>query len=117
MALKTEKWDCVKGCGACCKLDPYKRIDAIKVLTVEEQNIYMKMVGEDGWCVYYDKLNRKCNIYKKRPSFCRVSNISKTFKIKSIESNNFAIKCCKQNIKEIYGGRSKVMKNFNKNIK
>jgi Fe-S-cluster containining protein len=30
------------------------------------------MIGEDDWCVNYDKDNRMCKIYETRPEFCVV---------------------------------------------
>lgn len=32
----------------------------------------MSMVGEDGWCINYDREARACSIYNERPDFCRV---------------------------------------------
>jgi uncharacterized protein len=68
----------------------------------------MAMVGEDGWCIHYDKLNRDCTIYDSRPSFCRVTpkTFGQMFGIEPEELNEFAIDCCRQQIDGVYGDRS-----------
>ncbi len=109
---KAKVWTCVAGCGACCRLAPNEREEAIKHLNSEEKEIYDSMVDADGWCIHYDKSNRLCTIYEKRPSFCNVKNICKIFSIPDEEKNSFSITCCKQQIRDIYGGRSKEMKKF-----
>ena len=38
----------------------------------EELATYVSMIGEDDWCVNYDKDNRMCKIYETRPEFCVV---------------------------------------------
>jgi uncharacterized protein len=30
------------------------------------------MIGDDDWCINYDKENRMCKIYETRPEFCVV---------------------------------------------
>ncbi len=113
---KAKKWNCVENCGACCKLEPGERQEAIAVLTNEERILYMSMVGDDGWCKHFDKVSRKCKIYSQRPSFCKVDKMSSMFDVPDEMLDIFAISCCKQQIRFIYGGRSKVMKNFCKKI-
>ena len=66
------KWRCMEGCGACCNLDPRERPDLDSYLSPENLELYMSMVGENGWCINYDHDMRKCTIYEDRPSFCRV---------------------------------------------
>ncbi len=109
-------WSCTQNCGACCKISPEDRDEAISVLSSDDQKLFLSMVGEDGWCKFYDKHTRICKIYFKRPSFCNVKSLVKLFKITTEEFDEFAIKCCKQHIKHIYGGRSKEMKRFVRNI-
>ncbi|WP_269622909.1 YkgJ family cysteine cluster protein [Prochlorococcus marinus] len=114
MTKESAKWGCIKNCGACCKLAPEDRNEALNALSVEQQTFYFSLVGEDGWCRFYNKSTKACRIYKDRPDFCHVSNLTKLFNIKSKDINQFAITCCKQQIRHIYGGRSKVMKTFKK---
>ncbi len=117
MTLKEEKWNCIKHCGACCKLDPVARISALQALSKEQQDLYLSMAGQDGWCKYYDKSSHKCTIYKDRPFFCKVENLDKIFNISVKNKSTFAIKCCKEQIRDIYGGRSKVMKRYSLSIR
>ena len=117
MKNRNKPWSCIKNCGACCKLTPDEREEALKVLDVEQQEIYMKMVGEDGWCTYYDTGSRRCKIYDERPYFCRVSNLHKLFMVNENEKNEFAIKCCLQQIKSVYGPRSQEIRRFQRQIR
>ena len=105
-------WTCLENCGACCKLSPNEREEAISSLSDKEQEVFLSMVGEDGWCIFYNKWSRKCNVYEQRPTFCNVKNLIKLFNLSSAEFDKFAIKCCKQHIKHIYGSRSLEMKRF-----
>ncbi|KGG13827.1 hypothetical protein EV11_1447 [Prochlorococcus sp. SS52] len=89
----------------------------MEVLNNEEQELYLSLVGIDGWCKFYDKARRKCTVYKTRPSFCDVKNLCTTFKISESNTESFAIKCCKEQIKHIHGARSREMKRFISNIK
>ena len=117
MANKNLNWHCINQCGACCRLDPMERIDSLELLSEDQLDKYMSMVGADGWCIHYDKSSKRCNIYSNRPSFCKVANLDKTFKIKQNDLNDFAISCCKQQIRFVYGGRSIVMKKYSKKIR
>ena len=74
----------------------------------------MSMVGEDGWCINYDKAERNCRIYDERPSFCRVQpdTFKQLYDIDPGEMNDFAIECCEQQITGIYGNRSDEMERF-----
>ena len=109
---KEAKWSCAEHCGACCKLDPAQRQEALSALSQKEQALYLSMVAKDGWCRHFDKVYRKCNIYKNRPSFCDVKKFSRIFQVESKDFDQFAISCCKQQIRYLYGGRSIEMKNF-----
>ena len=111
MANEAE-WSCADHCGACCKLDPVQRQEALSALSQKEQSLYLSMVAEDGWCRHFDKVSRRCNIYADRPSFCDVKQISRIFNVESENFDQFAISCCKQQIRYLYGGRSIEMKNF-----
>ncbi|MEB3830382.1 YkgJ family cysteine cluster protein [Phormidium sp. CCY1219] len=107
-------WQCVKQCGACCHLDPADRPDLEDYLTPEELELYLSMVGSDGWCVNYDSLTRECRIYDDRPRFCRVRAdvFQDMYGIEPEELNEFAIECCSEQISGVYGDRSLEMVRF-----
>ena len=107
-------WQCVKTCGACCNLTPADRPELADYLTPEELDIYLGLVGPDGWCINYDAEQRLCKIYDQRPSFCRVeaSTFEQMFGITKAELNEFAIDCCKEQISGVYGPKSDELKRF-----
>ncbi|MEM7581427.1 MAG: YkgJ family cysteine cluster protein [Mastigocoleus sp.] len=111
-------WECVKQCGACCNLSPADRPDLEEYLGDEELELYLSMVGEEGWCINFDHQTRECRIYENRPRFCRVE--SETFQdmygIEPEELNDFAIECCRQQIEAVHGIRSLEMLRFNKAV-
>ena len=72
-------WHCIAGCGACCRLDPALREDALAALDAEQRQAYLALVGPDGWCIHYDTGGRRCRVYSERPDFCRVSNLVALF--------------------------------------
>ena len=109
-------WKCTSNCGACCRLAPEERAEALSALSDDQIEKYLSMVGEDGWCRHLDKWTKKCLIYENRPDFCKVKSMSSLFKISDVDANDYAIKCCKSHIKSIYGGKSVVMKRFTRNI-
>ncbi len=111
-------WQCVSQCGACCNLDPKDRPDLDQYLTPENLALYKTMVGEDGWCVNYNKEKRNCNIYDDRPSFCRVQadTFQAMFGIDPEELDEFAIDCCTQQIGGVYGDKSPEMERFDNAI-
>ena len=110
------RWKCIEKCGACCRLDPEERVEAIEALDNSQIKQFDKLIGEDGWCVNYNKHSRTCMIYENRPDFCKVCNISKIFKLKEQESEIFAIECCRDHIKSIYGRTSSEMYRFEQAI-
>lgn len=114
-----ETWRCIENCGACCSLTPEDRPDLEEYLTAAELAIYLEMVGEDGWCINYDKDTRKCTIYEQRPRFCRVNphNFQDMYDIEREEFNEFAIACCRDQISEVYGNNSSEMKQYNQGVK
>jgi uncharacterized protein len=123
---QSPQWQCISGCGACCRLDPEQRQDALEALTPDQRQSYMAMVGTDGWCVYYDSGGRRCRIYQERPDFCRVSNLLALFAPElppagpenwGAEAHGLAISCCRQQIRSEYGGRGKVMRRFERAIR
>lgn len=114
---KATKWQCIPNCGACCKLDPIERTEALEALNADQQKVFMDMVLPNGWCRNFDSGSRTCRIYNERPDFCRVSCIGSLFSIPITDIDDFAIKCCKQQIRSVYGGRSLVMRKFTKAIR
>ena len=113
---KYSSWKCVDNCGACCKLEPQERVEALEALSAKDQGLFLSMVLPDGWCRHYDKARRKCSIYEQRPSFCNVKYLATIYNIKKENENEFAINCCKQQISHIYGKRSKEMKYFKRSV-
>ncbi|MBD2181394.1 YkgJ family cysteine cluster protein [Planktothrix sp. FACHB-1355] len=111
-------WLCVKQCGACCHLDPADRPDLDEYLSPEELELYLSMVGEGGWCINFDPINRECRIYAKRPRFCRVQAdvFQDMYGIEAEELNDFAIECCLQQIEGVYGDRSLELLRFNREV-
>jgi len=112
------RWQCIAGCGACCRLDPAQRPEALEALSPEQRQTYLAMVGQDGWCIHYDSGGRRCRIYAERPEFCQVANLIQLFATTSDASptasdgDALAMACCLQQIRSEYGGRSRVMKRF-----
>ena len=107
-----KRWSCIENCGACCRLDLTERDDLSGVLNSRDIYLINSMKGTDGWCKYFDKSRKKCNIYEKRPHFCRVNEFSKSFKGYLKNGDKFLIECCKQHISSIYGRKSNQMKAF-----
>ena len=116
MKKPKQKWKCITNCGACCRLDPTERIEAIESLSPSQAEKYLSMVGENGWCIHYDTGRRRCKIYSDRPDFCRVSNLDKFFEVDVNDSSPCAITFCHQQIRSIYGGRSKEMRRFKREV-
>lgn len=111
-------WRCVKQCGACCHLDPTERPDLEQYLSPEELQLYLSMVGPNGWCVNFDHATRECRIYSDRPRFCRVQPdvFEDLYGIEPAELNDFAIDCCRQQIEGVYGDRSLEMLRFDREV-
>ena len=117
MVKHNSKWECISNCGACCRLAPQERLEAIKALSEPQTKLYFSLVDEDGWCRYYNKSQKICSIYTKRPDFCRVTKLSDIFNINSDDTDITANQFCRDHIKSIYGGRSKILKRFEKNLR
>lgn len=113
---KLGKWQCISNCGACCNLTPEDRPNLAKYLSSEELELYMSMVGEDGWCINYDHDIRECRIYRERPRFCRVQPdiFGDMYGVEVTEFNEFAIACCQQQISGVYGRDSDELERYNK---
>ncbi len=112
------QWRCLENCGACCNLDPSDRPELESYLTSEELELYLSMVGEDGWCINYDHETRKCTIYDQRPRFCRVKPdiFQAMYEIKPEEFSDFAIDCCNQQIEGVYGTSSPELNRYQQQV-
>lgn len=111
-------WQCVKNCGACCHLDPSDRPELDEYLEPDELALYLSLVGEDGWCIHFNQDTRECQVYEKRPNFCRVraDTFGQMFGIEPEELNDFAIECCREQIEGVYGDRSLESLRFEREI-
>lgn len=111
-------WRCVKQCGACCFLDPQERPDLPDYLSPADLELYLSLVGQDGWCIHYDPIQRECGIYVDRPQFCRVEPevFQSLYSIAPEDLNDFAIECCHEHISDLYGNNSPEMERFNQAI-
>ncbi|NJO40444.1 MAG: YkgJ family cysteine cluster protein [Cyanobacteria bacterium RU_5_0] len=111
-------WRCVKQCGACCHLAPGDRPDLDDYLTPTELDLYLSLVGQDGWCIHFNHDTRECCIYPDRPRFCRVEPdvFHDLYGVKPEELNDFAIDCCRQQIEGVYGDRSLEMLRFDREV-
>lgn len=110
------RWQCISGCGACCRLDPEQRPEALAALNPSQRQAYLALVGADGWCIHFDSGGRRCRIYAERPDFCQVANLMTLFGASGSDGDALAIHCCEQQIRSEYGGRSTVMKRFRRAI-
>lgn len=74
--------DC-SNCGVCCtetemllsKKDIKRLIDrgySQKQFVRYDKQGYATLKNRDGYCVFYDRTNRRCSEYESRPSGCRV---------------------------------------------
>ena len=117
MTPPKKSWRCIEHCGACCRLAPEERIEAIDSLDPDQTLLYLRMVGENGWCIHYDTGARNCRIYSERPNFCRVDQLAQRFGVADEHQDSFAIACCRQQIRVEYGGRSLEMRRFERAIR
>ena len=104
-------------CGACCRLAPDERPEALEALNPDQREQYLNMVGPDGWCIHFDTGARRCRIYESRPDFCRVSSLCSLFGIAEEHADAFAIDCCRQQIRSVHGGRSRELRKFERLIR
>mmetsp|Transcript_33172 Transcript_33172/g.43704 ORF Transcript_33172/g.43704 Transcript_33172/m.43704 type:complete len:203 (+) Transcript_33172:48-656(+) len=115
-ALKiVNKWACIEGCGACCKLDLAGRPHTLTVFEEEEdKSTYMSLIGEDGWCIHFNHEKRGCQIYENRPWFCRVEpdTFNEMYGTEPHEMDEFCTSCCKETIEDEYGLESDIYKKF-----
>ncbi|KAH0902658.1 hypothetical protein HID58_042161 [Brassica napus] len=96
-------WQCIEGCGACCKLAKDFAF-ATPDDDPDDVELYRSMIGDDGWCINYDKATCKCSIY---------AEVFKT--LYGIEEKKFSketCSCCIDTIKTIHGSDSKELDKF-----
>ena len=121
MAAGEVHWQCIQGCGACCRLDPALRGDDLEALDARQRQTYLDMVGPDGWCLHYDTGRNRCRIYEQRPDFCRVENLQSLFADPEDQvgtsADALAIACCRRQIRGEYGGRGRVIRRFERAIR
>ncbi|XP_021776229.1 uncharacterized protein LOC110740052 isoform X1 [Chenopodium quinoa] len=114
-------WQCVKQCGACCKLSKGPSFVTPEEIFENPSDIelYKSLVGTDGWCIHFDKSTRSCSIYDDRPYFCRVEPevFQNLYGITKRKFNKEACSFCKDTIKSIYGADSEELDRFNKAIR
>ena len=110
-------WSCISQCGACCRLCPEERGEALEALSDDQRRVYLSMVGPDGWCLNYDSGGRRCRIYETRPDFCRVQQLGELFHVCDTDLETFAVSCCRQQIRSVYGGRSNVLRRFDRALR
>lgn len=121
-ARKTEPlWQCVKNCGACCKLDKGPNFPSPEEIFDDSSDIqlYKSLVGSDGWCIHFEKSTRTCSIYADRPYFCRVeADVFETlYGIDKKRFNKEACSSCIDTIKAVHGSQSKELDRFKKAIR
>ena len=117
MTPKALNWRCITQCGACCRLAPEERLEALEALSPKQVVKYLSLVDSDGWCKHFNKSTKRCNIYNKRPDFCDIKNLLALFPDSKYSQNMLAINSCRQHIRSIYGGRSVVLKRFEKALR
>jgi hypothetical protein len=89
---RIDDWGCMKSCGACCMLGPVdSRPHLQETLSKEEYEQYVSMIGKDNWCVHFDKEQKSCTQFDKRPGFCRVDK-SKYLRLFDLEEEDFTVR-------------------------
>ncbi|CAH1434708.1 unnamed protein product [Lactuca virosa] len=114
-------WQCVKNCGACCKLDKGPAFPSPEEIFDDPSDIqlYKSLVGMDGWCIHFEKSTRTCSIYADRPYFCRVEpDVFETlYGIDKKKFNKEACSSCIDTIKAVYGSQSEELDKFKNAIR
>ncbi|KAG0570499.1 hypothetical protein KC19_6G167000 [Ceratodon purpureus] len=84
-----------------------------------EAALYRSMVGPDGWCINFDKPTRSCKIHAERPRFCRVEPemFKALYGIEEKDMDKEARGFCQDQIRSVYGGRSKELKTFQRVVR
>ncbi|XP_074368904.1 uncharacterized protein LOC141708946 isoform X1 [Apium graveolens] len=118
---KEAVWQCVKSCGACCKLDKGPSFPSPDEIFDDPSDVelFRSMIGPEGWCVQFEMSTRTCKIYADRPYFCRVEPdiFEQLYGIEKKKFNKEACSSCIDTIKAIYGSQSKELDNFNHAIR
>jgi Fe-S-cluster containining protein len=117
----SKKWACIANCGACCYLAPSERPFLMEYFDEDPDDLaqYNSMVGDDGWCIHYDKTARACTVFEDRPWFCRVEGetFERMYGVTAPEMDKFCTSCCREQIGDVYGVGSTEMTAFNTAIK
>ncbi|KAH0898652.1 hypothetical protein HID58_048220 [Brassica napus] len=99
-----QTWQCIESCGACCKLakgfafaTPDEIFD-----DPDDVELFRSMIGDDGWCINYDKIDHISAELSQR--FSRLSTGSK--------KRNSTRKLADDTIKTIHGSDSKELDKF-----
>ncbi|GJS92366.1 hypothetical protein Tco_0799334 [Tanacetum coccineum] len=119
---KTEPvWQCIKNCGACCKLAKGPTFPSPEEIFDDPSDVelYKTMVGADGWCIHYEKSTRTCSIYDDRPYFCRVEPevFENLYGIEKKKFNKEACSSCIDTIKAVHGSQSEELDKFKKAVR
>ncbi|KAJ6844539.1 uncharacterized protein M6B38_293095 [Iris pallida] len=120
---ESEKWQCVRGCGACCKLDKGPAFPSPEEIFQDSDpshlQLYKSLVGPDGWCVNYERATRTCSVYADRPSFCRVEPevFERLYGVPRRRFNKEACSACKDTIAAVHGAGSEELDNFNRAVR
>lgn len=81
MNRETMNWtEICRGCGKCCGIVPFMpdEFDKVKHRAVVSYEIIPFLHGsivpetKDGFCVFLERLNKRCSIYLDRPNVCRL---------------------------------------------
>ena len=109
---KPERWQCIACCGACCRLDPSLREDAIAALSDEQRSTYLAMVGKTAGA----STTTPVPVAAGSTRIDLISAGSRTswqpVRRPADEADALAIACCKQQIRSEDGGRDRVMQRF-----
>ena len=72
---------CPEDCGKCCEIPVSLRDNEVKQFKGSIKKVRFELMGRtifkpylrkrsDGFCVFYNKQDKKCNIYKRKPEIC-----------------------------------------------
>ncbi|BAC88913.1 YkgJ family cysteine cluster protein [Gloeobacter violaceus] len=111
-------WHCVQNCGACCYLAPEERPFLAEYLSPGLLRLYHSLVGDDGWCVHFDKSRRTCGIYQTRPAFCRVTPevLRDLYGEDPADLSAWAVHCCREHIDSVWGAQSPERRRFEQEV-
>lgn len=102
-------WQCMSQCGACCKLDDFEG-DVLRDMLKSEADVveYLGMIGDNGWCTWFDSHSRRCSRYDSRPRFCRATPqvFTELYGVPADDFDEFAVSCCEFHITNTFGDDS-----------